>query len=77
METISGSSLFFPLQGLALNVLASMKSYVTTGEAALLPMPDKPIRSGAGNYHTRQVVRQHVAGDLRCLMLTLGLIVWG
>lgn len=69
-------SSFLSLQGPALNVLASMKSYVTTGEAAPLLAPDKPIRSGAGNYHICQVVHQRVAGDLRHLMLTLGLIVW-
>lgn len=60
----------------ALNVLASMKSYVTSGEAAPLLAPDKPIRSGASNYHICQVVHQRVAGDLRRLMPTLGLIVW-
>ena len=65
------------LEGLLLNVLASMKSYVTSGEAAPLLAPDKPIRSGAGNYHTRQAVHQRVAGDLRRLTPTLGLIVWG
>lgn len=79
METIFGSPPpSFPYKGPALNVLASMKSYVRTGEAAPLspPAPDKPIRSGAGNYHICQVVHQRVAGDLRHLMLTLGLIVW-
>ncbi|KAM7379022.1 hypothetical protein PAMP_004600 [Pampus punctatissimus] len=46
----------FPESGVrpSLNVLVSMKSYVTTGEAALLLKPDKPIRSGAGNYHICQ-----------------------
>lgn len=54
-------SSFLSLQG---NVLVSMKSYVTTGEAAPLLTPDNPIRSGAGNYHICQVVHQRVAGDL-------------
>lgn len=67
----------FPKKGPTPSVLASMKSYVTTGEAALLLTPDRPIRSGASNYHICQVVHQRVAGDLRRLMATLGLIVWG
>lgn len=77
METVfvSPSSFLCP-QGPALNVLGFMKSYVRTGEAAPLLTPDKPIRSGASNYHICQIVHQRVAGDLRHLMLTLGLIVW-
>lgn len=64
METISGSpgSLLTPPQpnkGRLWNVPASMKSYVTTGEAAPLLTPDKPIRSRRpGNYHICQVVHQ-------------------
>lgn len=71
------SSFLFPYKGRALNVLASMKSYVTTGEAApLLSLLTSPYVRGACNYHICQVVHQRVAGDLRHLMLTLGLIVW-
>ena len=46
METIFASpGSFHSLPGPTLSVLASMKSYVTTGEAAPFPAPDKPIRS--------------------------------
>lgn len=48
-----------PNKGRLWNVPASMKSYVTTGEAAPLLTPDKPIRSRRpGNYHICQVVHQ-------------------
>lgn len=47
METIPGSPSAFrsPSEEPAPNAPASVESYVTTGEAAPFPAPDKPIRS--------------------------------